>query len=325
MAARGGAPWRPEAGGRVGLSWSEDIDAVVGGDRVVMLVYATPAAGAVLLPVNNFALRDRAAGTISAVNSSVGAWRKLERIRRAPRVALAYHSRAHSDREDPRFVLVQGRATLGPPVPDYPARLGADWERFEPWSQTPALWRWWQRVYALRVQIDVTVERVLVWPDLACVGEPKVTGAPLPLAPGPQQPPGNGTAPRLNAARAARAAARLPHVLLGWVGADGYPMAAPVEVVGGDGDGIELRAAPGLLPPGGRRAGLTAHWFSRGSIGQHQRKHTGWLEAGERLIYSPHTASNYRFPASPTPYRLLTGGATRRGLPGARRAGFLDS
>jgi hypothetical protein len=70
------------------------------------------------------------------------------------------------------------------------------------------------------------------------------------------------------------------------------------------------------------RAGLTAHWFSQGSIGQHQRKHTGWLEAGEHLSYSPHTASNYRFPASPTLYRLFTGGATRWGLRSARRAGF---
>ncbi|HEX3174902.1 MAG TPA: hypothetical protein VHQ43_11875 [Solirubrobacterales bacterium] len=175
------------------------------------------------------------------------------------------------------------------------------------------------------MQIDVAVERVLVWPDLAGTGEPEVTGAPLPGAPDSQRPPSKGTAPRLNAARAARAAGRLPHVLLGWVGADGYPMAAPVEVHSGGGDGIELRAHAGFLPPGGRRAGLTAHWFSPGSIGQHQRKHTGWLEAGERLLYSPHTASNYRFPASPTLYRLFTGGATRWGLRSASRAGFLDA
>jgi hypothetical protein len=321
-----------------GFAWSEDLDTVIGGDRVVMLVYATPASGAVLLPVNNFALRDRATGTISALNSSVGAWRKLDRIRREPRVALAYHTRAHSDSEDPRFVLVQGRASLGPPVPDYPAKLGENWERFEPWSETPALWKRWQRVYALRMQIDVAVERVTAWPDLSCEGTPELTGAPLPtVAPASQRPPGKGTGPRLDAARAARRAARLPHALLGWVGADGYPVAAPVEVLGGDREGVELRAAPDLVPPGVRRAGLTAHWFSPGSIGQNQRKHTGWLEAphldemrvppdgsGERLLYAPHTQRNYRFPASPTLYRLFTGGATRWSMPGARRAGFLD-
>ncbi len=290
--------------------WSEHVDNVLASDRVVMLVYATPASGAVLLPVNNFALRDRAAGTISAVNSSVGAWRKLERIRREPRIALAYHTRAHSEGEDPRFVLVQGRAALGPPVPEYPSKLGERWERFEPWSRTPALWRRWQRAYALRVQIDVTVERMSVWPDLACAGVPEVTGAPLPVAaPTPQRPPAKGTAPRLDSRRAARRAARLPHVLLGWVGADGYPAAAPVEILGGDDEGIELHAPRGLVPQGARRAGLTAHWFSRDSIGQNQRKHTGWLQAphpdearfphggaGKRLLYAPHTQSNYRFP-----------------------------
>lgn len=312
-----------------GVSWGEDVDRVLGSDRVVMLVYATPAAGAVLLPVNNFALRDRAGGTISAVNSSVGAWRKLARIRREPRIALAYHTRADSGSGDPRFVLVQGRASLGPPMPDYPAVLGEHWERFEPWSQAPAWWRRWQRAYALRVQIDVVVERVIVWPDLACTGLPEVTGSPLPAArPSSQRPPAKGSGPRLNARRAAHRAAGLPHVVLGWVGADGYPMAASVEVLGGGREGIDLRAPRGLLPPGARRAGLTAHWFSRGSIGQNQRKHTGWLEArgdGEHFLYAPHTQSNYRFPASATLYRIFTGAATRWGLRGARRAGFLDA
>src|SRR5262249_15888340 len=162
---------------------------------------------------------------------------------------------------------VQGRASLGPPIADYPAKLGERWERFEPWSETPALWKRWQRVYALRMQIDVAVERVLVWPDLACAGKPEVTGAPLPgAAPASQRPPSKGTGPRLNGAGAARAARRLPHALLGWVGADGYPVAAPVGVLGGGRDGIELRAPVGLVSPGARRAGLTAHWFSQGSI-----------------------------------------------------------
>ncbi len=321
-----------------GIGWDEGVDAILGGDRVVMLVYATPASGAVLLPVNNFALRDRVGGTISALNTSIGAWRKLERIRDNPRVALAYHARDHSGREeDRRFVLVQGRASLGAPVPDYPATLGERWERFEPWSETPAPWKRWQRVYALRVQIDVAVERLFIWPDSACEGEPEVRGAPPPPDPGPQSAPGKGIAPRLNARRAARAAAELPHVLLGWVGGDGYPAAAPVEVVGGDRDGIELLAPSGLVPLGDRRAGLTAHWFSQGSIGQNQRKYTGWLQVPhpdgvraqqdrprERLRYSPHTASNYRFPASTTLYRLFSGGATRWGLRPARRAGFVD-
>ena len=76
------------------------------------------------------------------------------------------------------------------------------------------------------------------------------------------------------------------------------------------------------MPPGGRRAGLTAHWFSRSVIGQNQRKHTGWLDAGEQLVYSPHTQSNYRFPAFKPLFNFVSGGFTRLGLRGARRAGL---
>jgi hypothetical protein len=125
--------------------------------------------------------------------------------------------------------------------------------------------------------------------------------------------------------RAARRAAHLPNLLLGWVGADLFPVVSPVEVAGTTERGILLEGPPGLVPPGGRRAGLTAHWFSHGAIGQNQRKHTGWLEAqpGERrVIYAPHTRSNYRFPASRLLYRLVSGGGTRWWLRGARRAGI---
>ena len=152
----------------------------------------------------------------------------------------------------------------------------------------------------------------------------EVQGTPLPPdPPAPQAEPKKGTAPRINHGRAAKQAARLPHALLGWVGADGFPVAVPVEVAGSDDRGILLDAPEGLVPPGGRRAGLTAHWFSRGVIGQNQRKHTGWLEAGEQLVYSPHTQSNYRFPASKPLFNLVSGAFTRLGVRGARRAGFV--
>jgi hypothetical protein len=98
-------------------------------DHVVMLVYATPANGTVLLPLTNFALRDRAAGTLTALNSSVAMWKKLERIRRNPRVALAYHTRAHAGTDRPEYVLVQGSASVGAPVDDYPSTILENWER----------------------------------------------------------------------------------------------------------------------------------------------------------------------------------------------------
>ena len=306
------------------VHWSDEVEEILDGDHALMLAYATPAKGVVLLPVSNFAVRDRSAGTVTAVNTSVGAWRKLERIRRNPRVALVFHTREHAATDRPEYVLVQGTASLAPPVEDYPSTIIDNWERFEPWGDLHPLWKRWRRVYALRVAIEVAVERVLVWPDLGCRAALEVEGASLRAdPPRPQAAPAKGTAPRIDHHRAAKRAARLPHVLLGWIGADGFPMVAAVGVAGSEAGGIVLDAADGIVPPGGRRAGLTAHSFSRYVIGQNQRKHTGWLEAGERLVYSPHTQSTYRFPASWTLFQLISGGFTRLGLRGARRAGFV--
>ena len=304
--------------------WSDEVHQILDGDHALMLAYATPAKGVVLLPVSNFAVLDRAAGTVASVNTSVGAWKKLERIRRNPQVALAFHTRDHAATDRPEYVLVQGTASLGAPVDDYPSTILDIWERFEPWADQPSLWKRWRRVYALRIAIEVEVERVLVWPDLGCRGPVEVQGTPLPPdPPASQAEPKKGTAPRINHGRAAEKAAGLPHAVLGWVGADGFPFAVPVALAGSDERGILLTAAEGLVPPGGRRAGLTAHWFSRAVIGQHQRKHTGWLEAGEQLVYAPHTQSNYRFPAIAPLFKLVSGAFTRLGLRGARRAGFV--
>ncbi len=305
------------------VHWSDELEEILDGDHALMLAYATPAKGVVLLPVSNFAVLDRAAGVVSSVNTSVGAWRKLERIRRNPQVALAFHTREHAASDRPEYVLVQGTASLGAPVEDYPSTILHVWERFELWADQHPLWKRWRRVYALRIAIEVSVERILVWPDLGCRGPVEVHGTPLPPdPPAPQAEPKKGTAPRINHTRAAKQSAGLPHALLGWVGADGFPTVVPVEVAGSTEGGILLDAAEGLVPPGGRRAGLTAHWFSRGVIGQHQRKHTGWLESGQELVYAPHTQSNYRFPALKPLFKFVSGAFTRLGVRGARREGF---
>src|SRR3954451_25384942 len=98
------------------VHWPDAVDEILDGDHVVMLAYVTPARGVVLLPVSNFAVRDREAGTVTAANSSVGVWRKLDRIRSNSQVALAYHTREHAACGRPEYVLVQGRATLSPPT-----------------------------------------------------------------------------------------------------------------------------------------------------------------------------------------------------------------
>jgi hypothetical protein len=302
--------------------WPESVEDILDGDHAVMLAYATPACGVVLAPVSNFGLHDRAAGVVT-VNSSVGAWKKLDRIRRNPHVALAFHTRAHATNDRPEYVLVQGRAALAPPVPDYPSTVLENWERLEPWRDLGPLWKRWLRVYALRVEIRIKIERLVIWPDLGCHGEAVVHGAALPSEPPPPQAaPAKGTAPRVNHSRAARRAARLPHVLLGWVGADGYPTAIPVQVSGTDERGI-LLDCPVIPPTGGRRAGLTAHWFSQGVVGQRQRIHTGWMEVPPTegpVTYAPHTSAAYRMPASRLVYRTAVGLETRRRYRQARRA-----
>jgi hypothetical protein len=175
----------------------------------------------------------------------------------------------------------------------------------------------------------MAVERVIVWPGLECDSAPEVYGRPLAPPPHPQQAPAKGTGPRINHRRAARRAAKLPNVLLAWVGSDGFPFVSPVDVVETERHGIVLDVPSGVaVPPGGRRAGLLAHSFARYTFGQNQRKHTGWMEGDprqRRAVYAPHTEGGYWLPASRPLYRLSAGVVTRRGLRAARDAGFVST
>jgi hypothetical protein len=305
--------------------WPDNVDEILDSDQVVALAYCTPAHGTVLTPLTNFSLRDRDEGTLTAVNSSVGVYKKLERIRANPRIALAYHTRTHGFSDRPEFVLVQGTATLGPAIENYPKRIQPTWERFGGPVDVGRLWNWWLRVYNLRIPIAIAVERVIVWPDRACEGPPEIHGAPITAPPEPQREPKKGTGPRIDHRRAARRASRLENVLLGWVGADGFPIAIAARPAGATESGIELAVPKGLVPRGGRRAGLLAHEFARYTAGQNLRKHTGWLEAEpgqSHVTYAPHTEAGYHMPSSMTVYRLAAGAGTRRGLEGAREASF---
>ena len=300
--------------------WPDSVEEILGTDQAVTFAHTTPANGVVLSPLTNFALQDREAARV-AVNSSTAMWRKLERIRNNPRVAVAFHTRAHASSDRPEYVLVQGNASISPD--DWRAAMGPNWERFggQP-LDAGRIWNWWLRAYHERVNVVIDVVRVVVWPDLACHGKPAVHGVPLPPEPpASQRPPGRGTGPRVDHARAAKRAAKLPHVLLGWVGADGYPVVIPVGVSSSK-EGIALTPPSGLVPPGGRRAGLTAHWFSRHVLGQIQQRYTGWLEvAGDRVTYAPHTQAGYRIPTGRFAFNVAAGYGTRRGVLQARRAG----
>ncbi|MEA2438976.1 MAG: hypothetical protein QOH76_400 [Thermoleophilaceae bacterium] len=304
------------------VQWPDAIDEVIGGDLTAALAYVTPAGGAVVTAVAPIGLRDRDAGTVS-FTTSLGFGRKLERIERDPRVALAYHAREHGRSRSSRFVLVQGSATvIKEPDRDYLDFIGRQATPFMgPPARGPFWDRWLSAYYADRVPVHVSVHRIVSWPDLRCGGEPEVHGVPLAEPPDPQRPPAKGTGPRLDAARAGRALAKLPHQLLAFRGGDGHPVVLPVRVRDADAGAIRLDASPGLLPAGGRRAGMLAHDYRAKLIGLAARQHTGWMEAdGARTLYAPHTGSSFRAPANKTLLLLGKGFLARRGLKQAQRA-----
>lgn len=298
--------------------WSDVEDGIIGGDLTAALSYVTPAGGAVVTAVAPIGLRDRGGRTVG-FTTSLGFGRKLDRIDENPRVALAFHAREHGFATEPRYVLVQGTASYDA-HPD-PAVLA---ERVRPAStrfmgppQTGIFWdRWLSAYYADRVLVTVHVERVVSWPDLACAGEPVVTGKPLPPGdPDSQATPKKGAGPRVDVARAARRMRDLPHVLVAYPGADGFPMIVPVTVGADSPSGIALA---GPLAAGGRRAGVLAHRYEPKLIGLETRQHTGWLRDG---VYAPHTENGFRAPANKTLLLLGNGLMARRGLKQARALG----
>jgi hypothetical protein len=309
----------------MGITWPDDVDAIIGGDLAAGFAYVTPARGVVIAPMAPLGLRDRDRGTVT-VTTSLGLWRKLDRIRSNPSVAIAFHARDHGDGNRPEFVLVQGTARFST-VPDraWLESINRQWEHFLGPVKGGMAGRWLDVYYWQRVAIEVEVRRVVVWPSLACDGEPSVHGEPLPPDPPSQSPPKNGTGPRQDAARLAREAGRLPHTVLGWVGGDGLPMVVSVSASGAGAEGASLLIPDSVRPPGARRAGLTAHAFAPRMIGQEQRIYTGWLEVGEdgRSSYAPHTRAGYKLPRSQALFVLAAGAGTRAGIRKARERGLV--
>lgn len=298
-------------------AWPAEVNEVLASDQVVGFAYVTPLRGVVLQPLTNM-------GTpTEPVSSSVAMFKKLQRIQQNPQVAIAYHTRKHGFSDRPEYVLVQGRGSLTPVEDrDWVERHREAWERFAGPLPRNRLSKWLRREYHWRVGVEVEIERLVVWPDLGCHGPAKIYGTPLPGAsPAPQKPPAKGTGPRVGFRRAAR----LPHVLLGWVGADGYPVVVPVEVTGTDERGILLQAPEDLLPEGARRAGFVAHDFARYTAQQDLLKHTGWLEpsGGGKAVYAPHTKAGYRMPPSDLFFRTVSGVVTKWRTREARREGFI--
>lgn len=305
------------------MSWSDQIDEILAGDLAAGLAYLTPARGVVITPMAPLGLRDREAGTVT-LSTSLGLWRKLDRIRRRSGVAVAYHAREHGLADRPGFVLVQGRASFETkPDRAWLESITPQWDRFlGPRSGGP-LGRLLNVYYWQRVAITIQVERIVAYPDALAAGEPEIWGIERGAPPATQGEPKNGAAPRLDSGKVAAGATRLPHTLLGWCGADEMPKVVPVGVEGSDDRGVKLSAPPGSVPAGGRRAGLTSHWFQPRMIGQEQRIHTGWLSVDDKGIrYAPHTRAGYRLPPSKTLYMIACASLATR-MRAARKAGLV--
>jgi hypothetical protein len=306
----------------VPVSWPDHVDEIFGGDLTAALGYVTPAGGAVVMAVAPIGMRDRERGTVS-FTTSLGFAKKLERIRHEPRVALAYHARDHGFSTRPEYVLVQGEAEpIESPDPAQRREVQSQAERFLGPGRKGRFWdRWLREYYEVRIPVRVHVERVTVWRDLRCAGEPELFGRPPVLTePDAQRPPKRGTEPRVEVRRAVKRLRRTPHLLLGHVDAEGYPAVAPVELRAADDRGLELAAKPGLIPPGARRAGLLGHAYRPQLIGLTARQHTGWLEAGDDVgLYAPHTETGFVAPPNKTLLLFFNGLQAKQGVRRSRR------
>jgi hypothetical protein len=306
------------------VTWDDEIDEIINGDAAAGVAYPTPAKGVVIVPMAPLGLRDRERGTVT-VTTSLGLWKKVQRIRANPSVSIAFHAREHGHSNRPDFVLLQGRAAVqDEPDREWLESITSQWERFLGPRETGWRGRLMDTYYWNRIGIEVAVERIVRWDNPGCAGEPVVAGAPLPAEPpAPQKEPGNGTGPRKDVEKAAAHVRTLPHTLLGWIGADGLPMLVAAKAAGSGPDGLELEVEQPILPPGGRRAGLTAHAFEARMHGQEQRMYTGWMtsDGGTRATYAPHTLTGNKLPPSRLLFDLGAGIATRVGLRGARKAG----
>ncbi|MFE7792634.1 hypothetical protein [Streptomyces sp. NPDC057460] len=305
------------------VRWPDTADAVIRGDLTVAAAYVTPAGGVVVTSVSPVGLADREAGLVG-FTTSLGFQKKLERILRDPHVSLAYHTRDHGFAASSSYVLAQGTASVDlRPSPERLAELMRASEPFLGETKRGPIWDWLLREYHQeRVFVDVGVERVTVWPDLAARGAMTVTGAAWPEEPAEQKPPKNGTGPRVDVAAVARQIGGLPHRLLAFRGADGFPVIVPVAVTGHDDAGLHFDVPPGLLPPGGRRAGFLAHAFRPQCVGLGMRTFTGWLTVtDEGARYAPHTSKGLAAPPYKTLLTVSNGLLAKYGLWRARRDG----
>ena len=227
------------------VRWSDDADDVIKGDITAAAAYLTPAGGTVVTAVAPCGIGQRDTGVLG-FTTSLGFGKKLERIVADPHVALAFHAREHGFSASPAFLLAQGTASVD--LRPSRARLEALIPQVERYLGKMVRGPVWDRLlgeyYAERVVVKIAVRRIAVWPDLGASGDMEVTGEAWPGFADPQPPPENGTGPRVDVAKAARRIATLPHRVLAYRGADGFPVIVPVQIAGHDRAGAARACSP---------------------------------------------------------------------------------
>src|SRR5437588_9667000 len=145
------------------VSWPDEVDEILASDLAAGFAYLTPARGVVITPMAPLALRDREAGTVT-LTTSQAMWKKLDRIRRNPGVAVAYHAREHGLTNRAGFVLVQGRASF-PTTPDrgWLESITPEWDRFLGPRSGGLAGRILEVYYWQRVPITIQVERIVAY------------------------------------------------------------------------------------------------------------------------------------------------------------------
>ena len=214
------------------VAWDDATDAILAGDLTAALGYRTPAGGVVVQAVAPIGLRDRAAGTVG-FTTSLGFSKKLERIARDPRVAMAFHAREHGRARSERYVLVQGRArVIADPSPEQraevrQARRGRARARAPRLVLGPLDARVLRgaRTRARRRRADRDLARPALRRGAAARTARSCPRATRSRSAGRAAAP----RPRLDAARAGRRVRATAHTLLGYAGADGRPLIVPVE------------------------------------------------------------------------------------------------
>ncbi len=295
------------------ITWSDEIDEILGGDLTAAVGICTDRGGVVLATVAPIGLRDRDAGTVS-FTTSLGFGRKLERIHANPSVALSYHTRQHGRSQQPGHVLINGTATIRLPT------SGAERNELRERAAdhlgplaTGRFWDWWlDAYYQDRVIVDIAVQSVVYTPPGYT---PVVTGRAMPDGtPDEQPPPHEATRARVPLRRVARSLRQSPHRLLSWTDADGDPIITPILESRRDGDSFTLRTE--MAPPeGGRRAGVLAHDFHPEIVGLRTATHTGWLRVDQNeVLWTPHTRHAVAVPPNKTIVLLANGAGSRRGV-----------